>query len=332
MPTSSISPPYSHANVFGTLGFAYQFAQEEILLELQDKLNVLGMGVISLRGDVASSGSDTLRVTDYGNVGFSLPFTALASETDTVAPSPIDIGYETVTIGQFGLSQSETYKEQVLGREQAIKLDRLKALVPDSWLRTFRDRVALSGSGITTAVGSAATTLSVDDHLDLASAYKVNLGNRRPSAMIDGTQFDELTRSYRNEPAFQNSSEDFAKLLGLMTGGAGGIPGDFVTQMHPNFAGVGIDLALTDSIVQSGGARQGFAFPPGGIGWAVANTLPIQPANPTNAVYIPAFGLFIEELTGGGPQTIRQYRATSFFGTALGSERVYTLRRLISTT
>jgi hypothetical protein len=89
---------------------------------------------------------------------------------------------------------------------------------------------------------------------------------------------------------------------------------------------------LTDSIVQSGGARQGFAFPPGGIGWAVANTLPIRPANPTNAVYIPAFGLFIEELSEGSAQTIRQYRATSFFGTALGSERVYTLRRFISTT
>lgn len=330
MPTTSVSPPISYAQVFGTLGFAYQFAQQEILLELQDKLNVLGMGVVSLRGDVMGLGTDTLRVTDYGNVGWSLPFAALASETDTVAPSPIDIGYESVTIGQFGMAQSETYKEQVLNREPAISLDRLKGQVPNSWLATFRDRVALTGSGITTAVGSAATTLSVDDHLDLASAYKTNLGNRIPTAMIDGTQFDQLTRSYRNEPAFTNSSSDFAKLLGLMTGGGGGIAGDMVAQVHPNFAGLGIDFALTDSIVQSGGARQGFAFPPGGLGWAVANTLPIKPANPVNAVYVPAFGLFIEELTDGSGQTIRQYRATSFFGTALGSERVYTLRRMIS--
>lgn len=332
MPTVSVAPPISHAQVFGSLGYDFQYAQQEILLELQDRLNVFGMGVVSLRGDVMGLGTDTLRVTDYGNVGWSLPFAALASETDTVLPSPIDIGFETVTIGQFGLSQSETYKQQSLNREPAISLDRLKGLIPDSWLRTFRDRVALTGSAIVTAVGSALSTLSVDDHLDLSTAYKINLGNRRPSAFIDGTQFDELSRSYRNEPAFTNSASEFAAILGLKTGAEGGIAGDMVTQMHPNFAGMGIDLALTDSIVQSGGARQGFAFPPGGIGWAVANTLPIRPGNPAGAIYVPSFGLFIEELTDGSAQTIRQYRATSFFGVALGSTRVYTLRRFISTT
>lgn len=329
MPTVVVNPPIQHANTFGTLGFAYVFAQEEILLELQDQLDVHGMGVVALRGDLMGTGSDTLRVTDFGNVGWSLPFAALATETDTVAPSPIDIGFETVTIGQFGLSHSETYKEQVLTREQAITLDKLKARVPQSWLRTFRDRVALTGSGIVTAVGAAATTLSVDDHLDLASAYKINLGNRRPSAMIDGTQFDQLSRNYRNEPAFTNSAAEFAAILGVQTGL---LPNaDTVTQTHPNYAGMGIDLALTDSIVQSGGARQGFAFPPGGIGWAVANTSPIRPTNVTGAVYVPDFGLFIEELTDGAGQTTRQYRATTFFGVALGSTRVYTLRRFIST-
>jgi hypothetical protein len=320
-----VNPPISHAQVFGTLGFSYVFAEQEILLELQDRLDIMGLGVVSLRGDLAGSGSDTVRVTDYGDIGFSLPFTALASETDTVAPSPLNIGYETVTIGTFGLSHSETYTQQVLSREPAISLDRLKARVPESWARTFRDRVALTGSGITTAVGAAGTTLSVDDHLDLATAYKVNLGNARPVAMIDGTQFDQLSRSYRTEPAFTNTAGDFAALLGIPAG-----QGSVAAQLKPNFAGMGIDLAITDSIVQSGGARQGFAFPPGGIGWAVANTSPIRPANQNGAVYIPAVGLFIEELTEGGVQTKRAYRATTFFGTALGSERVFTLRRFIS--
>jgi hypothetical protein len=327
MPSATVNPPISHAQVFGTLGFDYVFAEQEIMLELQDRLDVMGLGVVGLRGDLAGSGSDTVRVTDYGDVGFSLPFTPLANETDTVAPSPIAIGYEEVTIGTFGLSHSETYKQQVLGREPAISLDRLKALVPDSWAATFRDRVALTGSGITTAVGAATTTLSVDDHLDLATAYKVNLGNMRPFAMVDGTQMDQLARSYRNEPAFTNNAGEFAALLGLVTGtpDAGRI-----TQLHANFAGMGIDFAITDSIVQSGGARQGFAAPPGGLGWAVANTSPIRPANNNGAVYVPSIGLFIEELTEGSAQTKRQYRATSFFGVALGSERVFTLRRLIS--
>lgn len=328
MPSSTVNPAISYAQTFGTLGFAYVFAQQEMLLELQDGLDVHGMGVVALRGDLAGTGSDTLRITDYGNVGWSLPFQAMASETDTVAPSPVNIGYESITIGQFGLSHSETYKQQALSREDAISLEQLKAKVPMSWLRTFRDRVALAGSGITTAVGTNATTLSVDDHLDLATAYKVNLGNRRPSAMIDGTQFDQLSRAYRSEPAFAQSSVDFSQILGLKTGGEPS--SEVVTQTHPNFAGMGIDLALTDSIVQSGGARQGFCHPPGGIGWGVANTSPIRPANPVNAIYVPAFGLFVEELTDGSGQTIRQYRATSLFGVALGSERVFTNRRFIS--
>ena len=327
MPSTTVSPPTTHAQVFGTLGFAYVFAQEQILLELQDKMDVHGMGVVPLRGDLAGTGSDTVRVTDYGNVGWGLPMEALGSDTDTVAASPIDIGYETITVGQFGLSQSESYKHQVLNREPAITLDRLKAMVPESWLLTFRDRVALAGSGIAVAVGSAATTLSVDDHLDLATAYKTNLGNRIPTAMIDGTQFDQLSRSYRTEPAFTNSAAEFAAVLGLR---AGGPAGDTVAQTHPNYAGMGIDLAITDSIVQTGGARQGFAFPPGGIGWAVANTSPIRPTNMSGAVYVPEYGLFIEELTDGAGQTIRQYRATAFFGVAVGSTRVYTLRRFIS--
>ncbi len=332
MATVEVLPPFQFTNVQGTLGHEYLFATEEIQLELQDKLNILGLGVISLRGDVMGTGTDTLRITDYGNVGYSLPFTALNSETDTVAASPIDIGFETVTVGTFGLSQAETYTEQVLNRERAISLDALKGMVPQSWLRTFRDQVTLTGSGITTAVGSASTTLSVDDHLDLMTVWRTTLGSRIPTSMIDPTSMDQLVRSYRNEPAFTNDPSAFARLFALQAGQPADVDATAVTQIHRNFAGLNMDIALTDSVVQSGGAFQGFAFSPGGIGWAVGNTLPIRPANPTNAIYVPAFGLFIEELTEGGAQTTRQYRATSFFGTALASERTHVLRRWISTT
>lgn len=327
MPVVNVLPPIQHSNTFGTVGHAFLFAAERIRLELQDRLSLTQMNVIALRGDVAGTGTDTLRITDYGNVGFSLPMQALATETDTVAASLVRLGFETVTVGQFGVSHSETYKHQALSREPAIGLDQLKMLVPDSWERTFRDQIAITGSGIVTAVGTAATTLSVDDHLDLITAFRTNLGNTRPFSLIDPTQIDQLQRSYRNEPAFTNTSGDFASLLGLVTGGQ---DPSTVTQMFPNFAGMGIDFATTDSIVQSGGAFQGFAFPFGGIGWAVSSTGPVIPANTVGAIRVPQFGLIIEELTEGGAQTTRQYRATAFFGTALGSTRVHTLRRVIS--
>ncbi len=326
MPSISVLPPTSFGQWQGTFGHEYLFAAERTRIELQDRLNLSALGVVALRGDVMASGTDTLRIKDVGNIGFSVGFTPLASETDTAPDIPLRLGFETVTIGDFGLSQSETYKSQVLANDDFLTLDSLKNFIPDSWERTFRDQVAITGSGIVTAVGSAATTLSVDDLLDLTSAYKVNLGTQGlPMGMIDGTQQDQITRSFRTEPAFTNSVVDFATLL-QVTEGITGVP----DQMVINLGGLKINFAITDSIVQASGARQGFAFPPGGIGWAVASTVPVRPANPNGFITIPQFGLIIEELTGGGAQTTRRYRATTFFGTALGSTRVFVLRRIIS--
>ena len=87
MPSTTQSAPFQHANLETDLGYAYVFSQAAMLLELQDRLNVLGLGVVPLMGDLASSGSDVLRVTDYGGMGWSLPMAALATETTAVTPS-----------------------------------------------------------------------------------------------------------------------------------------------------------------------------------------------------------------------------------------------------
>lgn len=325
MPTATVNPPISHAQTFGTLGHAYAFAQQEILMDLEDGLDVLGLGVIPLMGDLAGSGSDTLRVTDLGNVGFNLPMQALTGETAAVLPSNVALGYESLTIGMYGLAQSETYLRQVLARPaDGVSLDRLKSMVPSSWLATLRQLVCTTGAGISSAVGAVSSTLSVDDHLDLATVYRTTMGSRQPWAMIDGTQLDQLKRSYRNEPAFTNSAAEFAAVLGLQ------LDGGAVAQRFPNLGGLGIDFAVTDDIVQSGGGRQGFSTTQGGIGYGIANTSPIKPANAVGAIYVPQFGLFIEELTARGNQTIREYRATAFLGSILGSTRVFPQRRILS--
>lgn len=323
MPVSTIAPPVQHQNTEGIVGMPHMFAAQAIEIELQDRLNVVG--VVQLLGNAAGSGTDTIRVTDIGNIGFSLPMEALAGETDAVADAPIRLGYEEVVIGQFGLQQSTTYKSDLLTREGAITLDGLKAQVPNSWLRTFRDQTALTGSGITVAVGDAVSPLDVDDHLDLVAAYQETLGSRRPTAMIAPQQFTQLRDAYRSEPAFQQASADFSALQRLDSEGDG-----TVMQRFPDFAGLGIDMALTDSVVQSGGAYQGFAFPSGGIGWGVATVGQLRVNNPERAIFVDSFGLVIEELTDGSGQTTRRYRATAWKGFVLGSTRVHVLRRFIS--
>lgn len=331
MASTTINAPFSHAQTEAYTGLPYIFGTEEIKLELQDRLNVLNLGVVSLVGDIARSGSDTIRVTDFGNVGYSLPMTALASETDTVADSPMTLGYEEVTAGQYKMSQAETYLQQVTQREEAVSLERLKGLVVSSWMRTYRDLICAVGAAFSSSVGSVATTLSVDDWLDLATEYRTTLGSKIPTAMLDGTQVDQLLRSFRSEPAFQANSAEFSRLLSLR---ANGRPADtemdMIAQLYPDLGGMGIDVAVTDSVTQSGGGRNGFAFSPGGIGWARGSTSPIRPANPQGAIAIDEFGLLIEDMVNGQAQNTSRFQANAFFGASAGSSRVFVQRKILS--
>lgn len=331
MPTSTIPAPATNAALQAQIGFAYTIAREEMLLELQDKMDVMSLGLVALRGDLAGTGSDVLRITEMGNVGWSVAMSALASEVATVAASTTIAGYETITVGTYGISHSETYSAQAFARPEAggLSLDALKAQVPNSYLKTVRSLVATAGAGITAGtVGSATTTLGVDDWLDLATAYRTNPGAAMPTALLHSTPADQLARSFRNEPGFQNSAQEFATLLGLSAGAGGEI-----AQVFPNYLGMGINLAITNDITDSGGAYQSFSTSAGGVGLATASTAPIVTAGgPERTIYIPEFGLLIEEMSEGGATNTRIYKALAFVGVGIGSDNVYVNRRILSTT
>lgn len=319
---TTINPAFSFDQLQGDLGLDHVFAQQEILETLKDELNVLGLGVVPLQGDLVGSGSDTLRITNMGNIGFDVPMDALATETSSINPKTITTGFSTVAIALFGLGHSETYKNQVLGREIAVTIDELKKRVPESWLATFRSLVATAGAGFATAVGSATQPQSVDDWIDLATVYREQLGSARrgpPTTFLAPAQVTQSVASARNEPAFQNSINDFQAIQGLD-----------MRQVIDNFLGLGFRVAMTDDVTQSGGAHQGFAFSMGGVGWAVASTNPIRPSNPQGAMLIPEFGLIIEEVAGAGTNGKRAYEARSFFGVAAGSSDVHVQRRVIA--
>lgn len=321
---TDFNPPVDFATEKAVFGHAYLFAQQRILFELQEAFDVLQLGVVPLVGEFAGSGTDTLRVTHMGNIGWSVPMDALASETDAITPKKITAGYATISVGMYGLGHAETYKHAILGREPETGLDALKAKVPMSWMRTFRDLVCDAGSGISVAVGSASADLGVDDWLDLVTVYQETDGagaRGAPVVMVDPAQITQSNASARNEPAFQNSVMDFGAVQGLGFG-----------QVLDNYLGLGIRVVKTSSINQSGGAYQGFSFSPGGIGWGRASTAGLRTANPQGTILIPDFGLVIEEKPGTGSNAQRAYEARTIFGVALGndSDGIHVLRRLIS--
>lgn len=315
---TTVAPPISYANTESDLGYSMVHSAEAIRLELQDRLDVLSLGTVPLVGDLAGSGSDTIRVTHMGTVGWSQRMTALASENATITASAITTGYSEVSVGMYGLAHEQTFQGQILGRAQGVTLDMLEAQVPNSWLRTLRYLVCVEGATFGTVIGSATLALSVDDWIDLVSASNETLGAAAPSAVLDPTQLTQLVASFRTEPAFQNLAADFATMQR-----ADGM------QVKPNFAGLGIDLALTDDVQQSGGAYQGFAMSPGGIGWARASTSPIRVPNPASAIYVPDFGLFIQRIDKGDQGSAR-YEARAWIGVNSGDSSLFVQRRVRS--
>ena len=310
-----ITPPATHGQITVDLGLPYIFAAQEIRRELADRLNLLQLGVVPLVGDAAGSGSDTIRVTRIGGVGWSEAMATLAGENDAITPTGFTTGYDTVTIARHGLAKSESYTAQILGREPAAKLAGLKSVIPNSWLKTFRQKVAVAGAGFSDTVGGSGSVWTFDDELDAVAYFNETEGfDGVAVTMRHPEQFTQLRESVRNEPNFQ--FPEITVALQSLPGGA------FMDWLgFRNFS--------THDITEAGGDHQGFAFVPGAIGWAVASTMGVQVEDPDQALMIPDFGLVCESNTTGNTATA-QWDANAYFGVATADPSVAPQTRLIS--
>lgn len=315
----TVNAPGSFATTQSSTGFDYVFAQQELLEAMADRLDPSALGIIGLLGDVGGSGSDVIRVTHIDDVGFARRMTALTAENGTVDASPYTLGYTEATIGQYGLAHETTWLGQVLGRPGAnVDLDSLIAKVPDSYWATVRYLACVTGATFTDSVGSTSADLDVDTWIALVAYFEERLGSAAPKTVLKPQQLSQLRASMRSEPAFASSASDFAAVQRLNG-----------MQTFANFAGMGVDVALTDDVQTSGGAYQGFATSPGGIGLVRASTAPIKVANPAGAIYIPQLGIIIVQPDEGKTRTSR-YEATAYVGLAKASSDVVAQVRVLS--
>ncbi len=315
---AAIPPPALASAVNTEVGFAYNFAQIAIQRRLQDSLNVEQTGLVRLVGDAAGSGSDTLRVTNIGGVGYNQPMSALASETAAITPSPFDLGYSTVTIADYGLAFEESYKAQILGREPAAMLDALVQTMPDSFLRTLRDLVGTTVAGFASAVGVDATGMSFDYYLDFLQAARETLGAGKPVVMLHPRQMTELIESVRGEGALSLNLAEFGALTGLQD-----------SQIYRNAFGMGADIMISDSVTTTAGGYIGGGYSVGGIGYAVGSTAGVR-ARGVDAIRLPEFGTIITFPSGSSTNGKETAEARSFLGVAAGSADVFLQRRILS--
>jgi len=318
---ASISPPALASAVNNEVGFAYTFAQIAIQRRLEDALNVQAAGLVRLVGDAAGSGSDVIRVTNIGGVGYNLAMSALASETAAITPSPFDLGYSTVTIADYGLAFEESYKAQILGREPAAMLDALVQTMPESFLRTLRDLTATTIAGFSTSVGSSGAALEMDHLLDLLAAFRENPGAGQPVVMLHPKQVSDLVDSIRSETTLSLSVSEFGGVQGLQ-GGA---------QTIRNFAGLGIDINMSTSVTTSGPDHVGGGYSAGGIGYAVGSTAGVR-ARGIDAIRIPEFGTIVTFPSRSSTNGKETAEARSFLGVAAGSSDVFVQRKILSAT
>ena len=316
---ASISPPALASAVNNEVGFAYTFAQIAIQRRLEDALNVQAAGLVRLVGDAAGSGSDVIRVTNIGGIGYNLAMSALASETAAITPSPFDLGYSTVTIADYGLAFEESYKAQILGREPAAMLDALVQTMPESFLRTLRDLTATTVAGFSTVIGSSGTALTMDNALDLLAAFRENPGSGQPVVMLHPKQVSDLVDSIRSETTLSLSVSEFGGLQGLQ-GGA---------QTIRNFAGLGFDISMSTSITDDSTDFFGGAYSAGGVGYAVGSTAGVR-ARGIDAIRIPEFGTIVTFPSSSSTNGKETAEARSFLGVAAGSSDVFVQRKVIS--
>lgn len=308
-----IVSPGSHAQTYPTLGHAYVFAAEAIRQKIVERLNVLQAGLAFGVGQLAGSGSDTVRLPYFGGVGFAEELQAMTGESDAIVPSGWDTGYDEVTLGRYGLAKEQTYQDQILQTAEAIGLSDLEAMVPDSYLATVRSSLATVASTFASGAGAAAAAWTMDDELELVSLFHETEGftaSMRPVTMRHPEQFTDLRLSIRNEPAFQGDSALMQALLGLATDDQGAF----------NF--LGFRNFSSHAVPTSGGGHVGGAYIPGAIGLVTANTLPIEVENPAKTVFIPDLGIVIERKSTGEIATAR-FAANAWFGLAKASADVF---------
>ena len=309
---AALTQPLDSSSSTAQLGLNHIVA-EEIRMELAEKLNVWQLGVVPLVGDFAGAGTTTIRVTHVGGIGWDAKMVSMPTETS-------------LTLGRYGLAFSESFQNRIVSQPNvraAMGGDAFRAQAANTWFATFRERVCVTGATIGTSVGSAATTLSVDNLIALATAFNTTDGAEdggAPVVMLDPQQIEEAKASARSEPAFQGDLAGFTSVQGV----AG--------RIYDNFLGLGMTVVGTGDVQQSGGAYQGFAFQRGGIGYGVASTSPLQLGPGSNPVYVDEYGLVVYDVNNGLNQQTAQVNALAFMGFALGSTDVYFQRRVLSTT
>lgn len=302
---STVSNPLSHSVSsagFSDASWRYTAVFEGVLREkLMDSVSIRTSGFVPLVGDVAGTGSLTIRQRYLDAIGWGLSMTAMAAENTAITASALTATVEDVAVARYGIGWNNTYTNQVVAAAGEVTMDVLAAYNVLSYEAAWMDALATAIQAAATDSGTSGVDCSFDDVLD--ATYYFDLLEGMPGALlglIHGQQKIDLKESMRNEQAFQ-----FPEPTKELLSGAGG-PG-FWTVI------CGIAFYVSTRVAASGGNRHGCIMAPGAFIWAKGGTGSIVPANPANTVNLADQGI-ITEFTGTPGSATSTVYTNAFFG------------------
>lgn len=282
---ATVTSPLTHAQFDGgAIQFrqAFGLLRQAILMRLQERASLRQAGALLPLGDLAGSGSDTVRTRYYNGIGWGATMSSV-SETATPSRASITAEVEDVQVGRFHIGFSQTYQDVILRSPGELDLMAIADELLNTWEATWMALVASTITAAAADYGTSGADMTFDDFLDVIGYYRTLDGFDGPLfGMLHGQQLHDLSNSMRAEPGFQMPE---VLTNAFQVRGAG-----FQFDM------MGASIYQSNRVTSSGGNRHGAFFGNGAMAWAVAGTGALAPhvEDGSRTQLVPELGLIVE--------------------------------------
>ena len=249
---ATIASPYKFSLMDGNLRLA-AILHNEVSLLLADRASLRNHEAIVNYGDIAGTGSETIRVPLLGIDGYDL----MASTNENAAPaSATALTYlaPEITVARYALERGITDLASMTNSGGGPSLDILVNDFAGAFDMTVTSQICALFGSFSNSVGSATVDLSVDDFF--AAIFQLEQSNvtGRPVAVLAPVQVSDLQNSIRQEGG---ALQYIPATQAMLEAKGQGYVGEFA----------GVDIFKSDKVATSTG-RQGAAFVRGAIGYA----------------------------------------------------------------
>jgi hypothetical protein len=255
---ATIASPYTFSSMDGNLRLA-AILHNEVSLLLADRASLYNHPAIINYGNIAGSGSETIRVPLLGIDGYDL----MSSRNESTSPaSETALTYESpeITVGRFVLQRGLSDLAAMTNAGGGPSLEMLVNDFAGAYEMTVTSQICALFGSFSNSVGTATVDLSVDDFFAAIFQLEQSNVNGRPVAVLAPVQVSDLQSSIRQE----GGALQFVPATQAMLEAKGqGYIGEFA----------GVDVFKSDKVATSTG-RQGGMWVRGCLGMAEGRMAP----------------------------------------------------------